>query len=127
MTGLKKNLPFSNSLKKGLIEPDNDEIGIKRQCELVGLSRSSYYYEPAVESSLNLELMRLIDEIYTDRPFYGVPRITHTLMQKGYPVGHKRIERLMKLMGLQGVCPKRNLSKPDPEVHKFPYLLKGLA
>lgn len=127
MTGLKKNLPFSNSLKKGLIEPDNDEIGIKRQCELVGLSRSSYYYEPAVESSLNLELMRLIDEIYTDRPFYGVPRITHTLMQKGYPVGHKRIERLMKLMGLQGVCPKRNLSKPDLEVHKFPYLLKGLS
>ncbi len=70
--------------------------------------------------------MRIIDEIYTECPFYGVPRITHTLIQRGYQVGHKRIERLMKLMGIQGVCPKRNLSKPDSNHQKFPYLLRGL-
>lgn len=70
--------------------------------------------------------MRIIDETYTKRPFYGVPRITHTLIQLGFQVGHKRIERLMKLMGLQGVCPKRNLSKSDSKSYKFPYLLKGM-
>jgi putative transposase len=126
LTGLKKNLPYLNNQKQGLIETQNDEVSIKRQCELIGLPRSSYYYQPAKESSLNLELMRIIDETYTERPFYGVPRITHTLMQMGYPVGHKRIARLMKLMRLQGVCPKRNLSKPDSKNQKFPYLLRGL-
>ena len=70
--------------------------------------------------------MLAIDKIYMDSPFYGVPRITHTLKQMGYAVGHKRIERLMKRMGLQGVCPKRNLSRSDSRHQKYPYLLKGL-
>ena len=73
-----------------------------------------------------MELMLAIDKIYMDSPFYGVPRITHTLKQMGYAVGHKRIERLMKRMGLQGVCPKRNLSRSDSRHQKYPYLLKGL-
>ena len=127
MTGLKKNLPYLNNQKQRLIETQNDEVSIKRQCELIGLPRSSYYYQTAKESPLNLELMRIIDQTYTERPFYGVPRITHTLMQMGYPVGHKRIARLMKLMRLQGVCPKRNLSRADLKNQKFPYLLRGLS
>lgn len=73
-----------------------------------------------------MELMLAIDKIYLDSPFYGVPRITHTLKQMGHAVGHKRIERLMKRMGLQGVCPKRNLSRSDSRHQKYPYLLKGL-
>lgn len=126
MTGLKKNLHLSNNQKQSLIEHQNQNISVKRQCELIDLPRSSFYYRPAMESGLNLDLMRIIDEIYTECPFFGVPRITRTLIQMGYPVGHKRIERLMKLMGLQGVCPKRNLSKADSNAQKFPYLLKGL-
>lgn len=109
-----------------MIDPTNRQIPIVRQCELLGLPRSSYYYRPAGESPLNLELMRLIDEIYTRNPFYGVPRITWSLKKQGYRVGHKRIERLMRLMGIQAIYPKKNLSKPAPEHRKFPYLLRDL-
>jgi putative transposase len=75
---------------------------------------------------MNLELMRIIDEQYTKTPFYGVPRMTHVLRNMGYPIGHKRIERLMCLMGIQAIYPRKNLSKPNAGHQKFPYLLKGL-
>jgi len=78
-----------------------------RQCELLGLCRSSYYYQPVLDGPLNLELMRIIDEQYTKTPFYGVPRMTHVLRNMGYPIGHKRIERLMHLMGIQAIYPKQ--------------------
>lgn len=102
------------------------EISIKRQCELLGISRSCYYYRPATESPYNLLLMRLIDEVYTKFPCYGVPRITAWLNEKKHIVNHKRVERLMHKMGIQGICPKRNLSKSSPEHKKYPYLLKGV-
>jgi len=102
-------------------------IGIARQCELVGLPRSSYYYEPAGESPLNLELMSLIDRQYTRTPFYGVPRMTAFLQGMGYAIGPKRIERLMRLMGLQAIYPKKKLSKAAPGHKKYPYLLRGLS
>jgi putative transposase len=70
--------------------------------------------------------MRIIDEQYTKAPFYGVPRMTQVVRNMGYPIGHKRIERLMRLMGIQAVYPKRNTSKPDEGHQKFPYLLRGL-
>lgn len=92
----------------------------------MGLCRSSYYYKPAVEKPLNLELMRIIDEQYTRTPFYGVPRMTHVLRNMGYLIGRKRIERLMDVMGIEAIYPKKNLSKPDAGHQKFPYLLKGL-
>ena len=94
---------------------------------MLGLPRSSYYYEPAGESPLNLELMRIIDEQYTRTPFYGVPRMTQVLLRMGYPIGHKRIERLMRLMGLQAIYPKKNLSKATPGHKVYPYLLRGLS
>jgi len=97
-----------------LIDPNNAVISVQRQCELVGLPRSSYYYEPAEESPLNLELMEVIDEQYTRRPFYGVPRMTEVLRSMGYAIGRKRIARLMRLMGLQAIYPKKNLSKAAP-------------
>lgn len=108
------------------MDPCHSEIPIVRQCELLGLCRSSYYYEPAAEKPLNLLLMRLIDEQYTKTPFYGVPRMTHVLRGMGHPIGHKRIEHLMQVMGIQAIYPKKNLSKPDAGHQKFPYLLKGL-
>jgi len=71
--------------------------------------------------------MRIIDELYTRLPFYGVPRITWSLKNMGYPIGHKRVKRLMRLMGLQAIYPKRNLSKSSLEHRKFPYLLNELS
>ncbi len=70
--------------------------------------------------------MRIIDEQYTRTPFYGVPRVTHVLKNMGYLVGHKRIARLMKIMGIQAIYPKKNLSKCDPNHKKYPYLLRHL-
>jgi len=102
-------------------------ISIARQCALLGLARSGYYYEPVAVSPRNLELMRVIDEIYTRAPFYGSPRITATLQARGYVVNHKRVERLMSIMGLQGVQPKRNLSQPGEVRRKYPYLLRNLT
>lgn len=78
-------------------------------------------------SALNLQLMRAIDEIYTRLPFYGSPRISATLRQMGYAINHKRVERLMGLMGLQAVQPKRNLSRPTEGGKRYPYLLRDLA
>ncbi|HOV85945.1 MAG TPA: IS3 family transposase, partial [Syntrophobacteraceae bacterium] len=92
-----------------------------------GISRSGYYYEPAMESPFNLMLMRLIDEHYTRFPFYGSPRMTAWLRSEGYGVNHKRVERLMRQMGIQGVCPRRNLSKGCDGHRKYPYLLAGLT
>ncbi len=109
-----------------MIDPQHPEITLTRQCELLSLPRYSYYYKPAGENPLNLELLRIIDEQYTRTPFYGVPRITHLLKNMGYSVGRKRIGRLMKLMGLQAIYPKKNLSKPDPNHQKYPYLLRHL-
>jgi putative transposase len=109
-----------------LIEPDHPRISISRQCELLGLARSGFYYEPLGMSPLNLELMRSIDEIYTRSPFYGSPRITATLKERGYSINHKRVERLMNLMGLQAVQPRRNLSQPAEGHKKYPYLLRDL-
>ena len=97
-----------------------------RQCALASLARSTWYYEPAAESGLNLELMRRIDEQYTATPMYGEPKMTEVLRRMGYPVNHKRVERLMRLMGLRALCPRRNLSKPREEARKYPYLLAGM-
>lgn len=109
-----------------MIEPGHPEIPIYRQCELLGVSRAAYYYEPRAVSALNLALMKLIDEQYTRTPFYGVPRMTAWLRRQGFKVNPKRMRRLMRLMGLEAVYPKPWLSKPAKGHKKYPYLLKGL-
>lgn len=109
-----------------MIDINHSRIPIQRQCELLSVNRSSYYYEPVPESKINLALMRLIDEQYTRTPFYGSPRMTCYLRSKGYCVNHKRIERLMRLMDLQAIYPRRNLSLPNLSHKIYPYLLRGL-
>jgi putative transposase len=100
---------------------------VVRQCELAGLPRSSYYYQPrAAEAPENLKLMRQIDELYLKRPFYGSPRMTLWLRELGWPVNEKRVARLMRLMGLQAVLPGPHTSRPSPEHRVYPYLLRGL-
>ena len=107
-----------------MIEPENEEISISRQCELVGLTRSSYYYRRKKPDEEELELMRLIDEQYMERPFYGVRRMVAYLRRLGFIVNHKRVSGLMRRMGLMGVVPKRHLSRPEARQGKYPYLLR---
>lgn len=101
-------------------------ISISRQCELVGIHRSGYYYTPATETELNLLLMRIIDEQYLATPFYGVGQMTAHLRRLGYRVNEKRIRRLLRLMGLEAVYPKPNLSRPGKGHTIYPYLLRGV-
>jgi len=93
---------------------------------VAGLARSSFYYDPCGESRMNLRLMRLIDEQYTARPFYGVRRMTAWLRSRGDEVNHKRVGRLMRLMGLEAIYPKPRLSQPAPGHRIYPYLLRGI-
>ncbi len=100
MNGLKKNLRYSAKEKRGLIDVGNIEIPINRQCELLGLSRSGYYYEPIGESLLNLRLMNLIDEQYTRTPFYGVDKMTAWLIRQGYTVYNtpQKLDKVIRWM-----------------------------
>jgi putative transposase len=99
-----------------------------RQCELLGLCRSSFYYEPAVETPENLALMRLIDEEYTRHPFKGSRKMTVWLREeKGHEVNRKRVQRLMGLMDLEAIHPKPKLSAAGAGHRVFPYLLRDVA
>src|SRR5262249_52003932 len=125
-TGSKKKLACSTDQKRQLIEPDNNSISVCRQCELIGLPRASFYYEPAGESAENLLLMRLLDEQYTRTPFYGVLKMTVWLRENGHPVNSKRVRRLLRLMGLEASYPKPRLSLASPGHQIYPYLLRGV-
>jgi putative transposase len=120
-------LERSVEAKRRLIEPDNSQISLSRQCELLDLARPSYYYRPRPVSELNSKLMRRIDEIYTDFPYFGILKITACLQNEGFAINHKRIERLMGEMGLAAIYPKPKLSKPGQGTeHKiYPYRLRG--
>ena len=114
--------------KRQCIEPAHQRLSIVRQCELIGLPRSSYYREGLAgrESAENLELMCLIDEEYTRHPFYGSRKLRDYLVRQGYQVNRKRVRRLMQLMGLVSIAPKPNTSRPSPKHKVYPYLLRGL-
>lgn len=103
------------------IEADQGAISIARQCELVGLPRSSRYYEPRGETAENLALMRRIDEMYTRWPFYGSRKLAWEL-----GVNRKRVQRLMRLMGIEAVAPRRRTTKPRAGHRISPYLLRNL-
>jgi putative transposase len=102
-------------------------LSIARQCELLGLARSSLYYEPVGETTENLALMRLIDRRYTDCPFYGSRKMTIWLQEQGHAVNRKRVQRLMRRMGLEAVYPKPKLSAPGQGHKVYPYLLRGVT
>lgn len=93
---------------------------------MLGISRSTVYYRPRVNPE-DLELLRLIDEIYTAHPYYGARRIRHQLQERGHHVGRHRVRRLMRLLGLEALYPKRNLSKHHPGHKVYPYLLRNVA
>jgi len=116
-------LPDSPSERLKLIDKDYS-LPLNRQCELLRLNRSNYYYQPVPVPDYDLFLMSKIDEIYTEQPYYGYRRITRSLKRQDIGVNHKKIERLMGEMGLQGLTPARNTSKPHPAHPVWPYLLR---
>ena len=110
------------------LEKPNSQLSLIRQCELLGISRSSWYYQPGPIDPLTLDLMNRIDKIYTDYPFYGSRKVAAQLSRDlEYRINRKRTQRLMRLMGIEAIYPKPNLSKAHPNHCHYPYLLKGLA
>lgn len=109
-----------------MIEPAHAGLSIRRQCELLGMNRAAYYYQPALETPLNLMLMRLIDEEYTEHPFYGHRKMTVYLRKQGYDVNPKRVRRLMQKMGLEAIYPKPRTTVVNQAHRIYPYLLRGV-
>lgn len=110
-----------------MIDPNHGTLSVKRQCELLGLARSSAYYQAKAPGADTLALMRRIDEIYTECPFYGSRQMCRALAREGLQVNRKRVRRLMRLMGLEALAPKPNLSKPTPGQKVYPYLMGNLT
>ena len=109
-----------------MIDVDHEQLSINRQCELLGLPRSSYYRNLAPETLENDKLMRLIDEEYTRHPFLGSRGMRDYLRRQGYNVNRKRIQRLMRKMGLSSIAPQKRTSVPAPGHKVYPYLLRKL-
>lgn len=125
---LKKKLANPIELKRKWVEPAYEAISIRRQCELLGLNRSTLYYQPISVSDEDIQVMCLIDEIYTRCPFYGSRRIAAQLSRDHSKLwNRKRIQRLMRIMGIRGVAPGPDTSKPHSENKVYPYLLRGLG
>jgi putative transposase len=112
---------------RGLIEPAHESLSIRRQCALLGLNRASFYYQAGQESAESLRLMRLLDEEYTRHPFYGSRKLTQWLVQQGEPVNRKRVQRLLRRMGLEAIYPKPRLSQAGLGHRRYPYLLRGVT
>jgi putative transposase len=110
-----------------LLEPGHPQLSITRQCQLLGLGRASWYYQPRGESERNLRLLNLLDEQYTRTPFYGVPRMTAWLATQGERVNEKRVRRLLRKLGLTALYPKPRLSEPAAGHRIYPYLLRNVA
>jgi putative transposase len=110
-----------------MIDVKHSRLSLVRQCELVSIARSSYYYQSKSESEFNLELMRLIDAQYLKTPWYGSRQMSRHLRRQGHWVNRKRIRRLMRKMGLVAVAPAPNTSRRHPQHKVYPYLLRGMA
>ncbi len=109
-----------------MIDSKQPGLSLNRQCSLLNVNRSSVYYKPRPISSDDLELMKLIDDEYMKRPTSGSRTIRDFLERKGQRVNRKRIQRLMRLMGLEAIYPRPKTSRPHPEHRIYPYLLRGL-
>ncbi len=109
-----------------LVEVDHPELSVRHQCELLGLNRSTFYYEPTGASPEDLRLMRLIDEQYTAHPFYGSRKMTEWLTRQGEEINRKRVQRLMRVMGLEAIYPKPRLSAAGRGHKIYPYLLRDV-
>lgn len=109
-----------------MLDKEHPGLSLTRQCKLLGISRSAVYYKPKPIHTEDLELMKLIDEQYMKTPVYGARSMQDHLNRRGYPVGRRRVGRLMRLMGIHAIYPKPKTSKPHPEHRIYPYLLREL-
>jgi putative transposase len=117
-------LPAAVDAKRAIVDTNHTHLSICRQCELLDLNRSTFYLAPATESEENLRLMRPIDEQYLKTPFYGSRRMAATLRRSGEAVNRKRVQRLMALMGLEGLHPGPRTTTAAPDARAYPYLLR---
>ena len=115
---------MSAARRRGIVDSGHPQLSIRSQCKLLRLQRSTYYYQPQGESEYNLELMRLIDELFTNLPFLGSRQMRRMLVDTGHQVGRGRVRRLMRTMGLMAVFHKPRTSAPHPEHKIYPYLLR---
>jgi putative transposase len=106
---------------------DHPELSLVRQCQLLGIARSSFYYQPQSVSEEELTLLRILDQQYLETPFYGSRRMMVVLRQQGYIVNRKRVQRLMRCLGIEAIYPKPRLSQAVREHQVYPYLLRNLA
>ena len=113
------------SQRRALLDPEHS-LSLRRQCELLSVSRSGLYYEQVPPDAEELKLMRLIDELHLKHPFFGSRMMTQTLKRQKHLVNRKRVQRLMRLMGLESMAPQPSTSGPTPEHPVYPYLLRGL-
>nr|WP_287410679.1 IS3 family transposase [Pseudodesulfovibrio sp.] len=112
--------------RRKIVDSGYPSFSIRRQCKVLQLQRSTYYYQPIGESPLNLELMRKIDELFMELPFFGSRQMRNILRDTGYSVGRERVRRLMRKMGLMAVYQKPRTSQPHPGHKVYPYLLRNL-
>jgi putative transposase len=110
-----------------MIERRDQKLSLSRQCQLLDISRSSIYYKPVAPKAEDLEIMRLIDEQYLKTPCWGSRSMRNWLIRKDYKINRKRIQRLMRLMGLEAIYPKPRTSRPHPQHKIYPYLLRDLV
>jgi putative transposase len=118
---------MSRGERKAMIAPGRPGLSLSRQCRLLSIGRSSFYYAPKGESSENLALMRRIDELFLKYPFYGSRQMVHQLRREGVSVGRHRVRRLMRLMGLEAIYQAPRTSTPHPAHRVYPYLLRDIA
>jgi putative transposase len=109
-----------------MVEHDGCQLSVRRQCDMLDLRRSVVYYASRRDTSDDLAMLRLLDEQYTQTPCYGVEKMTETMHKRGIRIGHNRVRRLLRLMGLEAIYPKPRLSIPDGEHRVYPYLLRGM-
>jgi len=118
---------MSRGERKAIIVRGHPDLSLGRQCRLLSISRSSFYYAPKAESPATLALMRRIDELFLKYPFYGSRQMARQLRRQGTRVGRHRVRRLMRLMGLQAIYQAPKTSAPHPAHRVYPYLLKNLV
>ena len=118
---------MSRGERKAMIVRDHPDLSLSRQCQVLAISRSSFYYAPKGESPENLALMRRIDELFMKYPFYGSRQMVRQLRREAVCVGRHRVRRLMRLMGLEAIYQAPRTSDPHPAHRVYPYLLRGMV
>ncbi len=118
---------MSRSRRMAMVDRGHPRLSVVKQCRLLKLSRSAVYYRPKPTGSADLELMAGMDRQYLKTPYYGSRRMTAWLRTQGHRVNRKRVQRLMRAMGLEAIYRKPNTSKPAPGHRTYPYLLKGVT